>query len=112
MAPEAFDPFAGDEVAPAQAEIPIPAAPPAPVAVDPFAAQNAAPAPSSAPTQPETPVIKQYTVVHHEAHGFGLVLAAGELPGVDHNRNAVVVGWFAGVSDPITTDQLESVKGS
>jgi hypothetical protein len=111
MNTETFDPFAGDEVASTIAADPdaVPAATSA--GVDPFAAPTP-PAPAAEPAQPETPKIKRYEVVHHPAHGYGLVLAAGELPGVTANRNAVIVGWFASVSDPITTDQLESVANA
>ncbi len=106
MAPETFDPFAGDELAPADLTAPAPAT--APEVVDPFATATAPPA----PVQPATPVIKAYTVVHHPAHGYGLVLAASEVPGLAGPKNAVVVGWFASVSAPLDTDQVTPISSS
>jgi hypothetical protein len=102
-----FDPFADDETAPAAAAEPAtPAAPPA--GHDPFAAANAPAAPAPAAAEPETPVLARYTVVKHAINGFGLVLSAGQVAG----RNAVVVGWFASVSGPLSTDQLKPVSSS
>jgi hypothetical protein len=109
---EPFNPFADDEAALATAADPVTPPAASPAAVDPFAAANAPAEATTEPAQPATPVIKRYTVVHHPAHGYGLVLAAGELPGIAAPRNAVVVGWFASVSDPLTTDQLKPVSSS
>lgn len=101
-----FDPF-GDELAPAPAAAAA-ATPVAPEGHDPFAAAAVAPQPVAPAAPPATPVLKQYQVVHHPINGYGMVIATG----VVDERNCVVVGWFAAVSSPLPTDQLEPVSSS